>query len=270
MRKIIFTMALGALLLPDYGFTLGLGEIEVTTALNQELNAEIELLSAAPEDVETLIVKLASREEFNRAGIERPYLLSSLKFSSEVRNGVPLIRVTSSKPIREPFLNFLIEIDWPKGHMMREYTILLDPPVFMEQQMAPPRSQEQMRPAAMESRPADSGAATEPQSSSGFRPAMMAAPSVAAAAPVPVPEPAATAPAAVAPTTQTAYYQPPESTRSYQPPGGYRIQQGDTLWSLADAMRPDQTVSIEQMMLAMLRSNPEAFINGNVNGLKKG
>ena len=55
MRKIIFAMAFGALLLPDYGFTLGLGEIEVSTALNQELNAEIELLSAAPEDVETLI-----------------------------------------------------------------------------------------------------------------------------------------------------------------------------------------------------------------------
>ena len=66
MRKIIFALALGAILVPDYGFTLGLGEIEVTTALNQELNAEIELLSAAPEDVETLIVKLASREEFSR------------------------------------------------------------------------------------------------------------------------------------------------------------------------------------------------------------
>ena len=120
MRKIIFALAFGVLLLPDYGFTLGLGEIEVTTALNQELNAEIELLSAAPEDVETLIVKLASREEFNRAGIDRPYMLSSLKFYAEMRGGEPIIRVVSDKPIREPFLNFLVEIDWPKGHMMRE------------------------------------------------------------------------------------------------------------------------------------------------------
>ena len=162
MRKLLFALTFGTLLLPDYGFTLGLGEIEVSTALNQELNAEIELLSAAPEDVETLIVKLASREEFNRAGIDRPYLLSSLRFSAEVRDGVPFIRVTSDKPIREPFLNFLIEIDWPKGHMMREYTILLDPPVFMEQQAPAPSQQEQLRPAAMEtSRPAVSTTAPE-------------------------------------------------------------------------------------------------------------
>ena len=264
MRKFIFALAFGALLLPDYGLTLGLGEIEVSTSLNQELNAEIELLSAAPEDVETLIVKLASREEFIRAGMERPYLLNSLKFNAEMRAGVPIIRVRSDKPIREPFLNFLVEIDWPKGHMMREYTILLDPPVFMGQQA--PVQQEESRPAAMESpRPASTGAVSEPQSSSGFRPSMMPTTQAATAAPVPAPDIQTSQSRPVAVTQVTPAY-----TRSYQPPSGYRIQQGDTLWSLADAMRPDQTVSIEQMMLAMLRSNPEAFINENVNGLKKG
>ena len=265
MRKFIFALAFGALLLPDYGFTLGLGEIEVSTALNQELNAEIELLSAAPEDVETLIVKLASREEFSRAGIERPFLLNALRFSAEINDGVPIIRVTSDKPIREPFLNFLVEIDWPKGHMMREYTILLDPPVFMEQAAPPP--QETSRPAAMEtSRP--SAVMSEPQSDSGFRPAAMAStPAMPAAATAP----SSTVSDVRAMPAQTYEPQPvPAYTRSYEPPGGYRIQPGDTLWSLADAMRPDQSVSIEQMMLAMLRSNPEAFINENVNGLKKG
>ena len=264
MRKIIFALALGAILVPDYGFTLGLGEIEVTTALNQELNAEIELLSAAPEDVETLIVKLASREEFSRAGIDRPYMLNSLRFSAEIRDGVPFIKVTSDKPVREPYLNFLIEIDWPKGHMMREYTILLDPPIFMEQV---PVQQEQMRPAAMESsRSPVSGAMPEPQSSSGFRPTAMAVTaSTTSAVPVPVPSVQADQDQAVAYQATTAYSQ----TYS-QPPGEYRIQKGDTLWSLADSMRPDRSVTIEQMMLAMLRSNPEAFINDNVNGLKRG
>ena len=265
MRKIIFALAFGALLLPDYGFTLGLGEIEVTTALNQELNAEIQLLSAAPEDVETLILKLASREEFIRAGIDRPYMLNSLKFSAETRDGVPFVRVTSDKPVREPFLSFLVEVDWPRGHMMREYTILLDPPVFLEQQA--PAQQEQLRPAAMESSPPAARGVSEPQSSSGFRPAVMGAtattPSAAAA---PAPE------AGVQTTQAQAPYQsaPAYTQTYYQSPGGYRVQQGDTLWSLADAMRPDQSVSIEQMMLAMLRSNPEAFINENVNGLKRG
>lgn len=263
MRKIFVALAFGALLLPDYGYTLGLGEIEVTTALNQELNAEIELISALPEDVETLIVKLASREEFNRAGIDRPYMLNSLKFSAELRNGQPFIRVTSEKPIREPFLNFLIEIDWPKGHMMREYTILLDPPVFMQQPA--PAQQEQMRPAAMESsRPLDSGSTPGPQGDSGFRPAAMgSAATTAPSVPVSVPK-AQTQAMAESSAVVPAY------TQSYQPPSGYRIQQGDTLWSLADSMRPDQSVTIEQMMLAMLRSNPEAFINENVNGLKRG
>ena len=265
MRKIIFALAFGALLLPDYGFTLGLGEIEVTTALNQELNAEIELLSAAPEDVETLIVKLASREEFIRAGIDRPYMLNSLRFTAEMRDGVPFVRVTSDKPVREPFLSFLVEVDWPRGHMMREYTILLDPPVFLEQQA--PAQQEQLRPAAMEASPPAARGASEPQSSSGFRPAVMgAAATTRSAAAVPVPAPGVQTSQAQAP-----YQAAPAYTQSYyQSPGGYRVQQGDTLWSLADAMRPDQSVSIEQMMLAMLRSNPEAFINENVNGLKRG
>jgi len=261
VRKIIFALAFGALLLPDYGFTLGLGEIEVTTALNQELNAEIELLSAAPEDVETLIVKLASREEFIRAGIDRPYMLNSLRFTAETRDGVPFVRVTSDKPVREPFLSFLVEVDWPKGHMMREYTILLDPPVFMGQQA--PAQRDMMRPAAMEASPPVDSRATEPQSNSGFRPAVMGAAATTMSA--------AAVPSEQTTQAQTPYQSAPAYSQTYyQSPGGYRIQQGDTLWSLADSMRPDQSVTIEQMMLAMLRSNPEAFINENVNGLKRG
>ncbi len=133
MRKLMIALAMGlGCLLPLVGHTLGLGEIEVNSALNQELNARIKLLSAVPEDTQNLIVKLATREEFNQAGIDRPFLLQSLKFTTEVKDGVPYIKVTSTKPIREPYLNFLIEIDWPKGHLMREYTILLDPPVFTQ------------------------------------------------------------------------------------------------------------------------------------------
>jgi len=268
VRKIIFALAFGVLLLPDYGFTLGLGEIEVSTALNQELDAEIELLSAAPEDVETLIVKLASREEFNRAGIDRPYMLSSLKFNAEIRDGEPIIRVTSNKPIREPFLNFLVEIDWPKGHMMREYTILLDPPVFMGQQQSPADS-EQMRPAALDSSSAAPTMAPEPQGGDSFRPTAggMASGDVTSA---PVPVPTMRAQAAPSPAAPSRAVVPSYAQTPYQPPQGHRIQPGDTLWSLADALRPDRSVSIEQMMLAMLRTNPEAFINENINGLKKG
>ena len=263
MRKLIFAFAFTAMMLPDYGFTLGLGEIDVYSSLNQELNAEIELLSAVPEETEALIVKLASRDEFSRAGLDRPYMLNSLNFSTVARDGKAFIKITSSKPIREPFLNFLIDVDWPKGHMMREYTILLDPPVFLGEEAAParPAAQESLRPGASMSAPV-TAPVPEPQSRASFRPAMSAQ-ATTTQQPQAQPQPVQQTTTSLAPV-------PVASRTAWQPPGGYRIQQGDTLWSLADSMRPDQSVSIEQMMLAILRTNPESFINENVNGLKRG
>jgi pilus assembly protein FimV len=242
---------------------LGLGEIEVSSALNQKLNANIELLSATPEDTETIIVKLASRKEFSRAGLDRPYLLNDLRFKSEVIDGVPHIKVTSSSPIREPFLNFLVEIDWPNGHLLREYTVLLDPPVFMTQLASPA--------------PATQGGAAD---SSGFRPSSsgstnvvpvvtpgaVASPRPAAGSVAPAPQ---AQPQAVAQTYIPAPYVQQQVTIN-QPPGSYRIKSGDTAWSLANAMMPDQSITVEQMMIAMLRSNPESFIGENINGLKRG
>ncbi len=271
VRKFISALAFGALLIPGYGFTLGMGEIEVNSALNQQLNARIELISSVPEDAETLIVNLASREEFSRAGLDRPYGLTSLRFKPVVEGGQLYIKVTSPKPIREPFLNFLIEVDWPKGHMLREYTILLDPPVFMGQ----PDSGSS-RPAVSQpetAAPAPAQSLNETVQPSGFRPAS----GVAVAAPVPS-APIASEPVQSAPTArQSQTFVPvvaPQQQTSYSSPSGdssdYRIQAGETAWSLADSMRPDQSVSVQQMMLAMLRINPEVFINGNVNGLKKG
>ena len=270
MRKFISALAFGALLIPDYGFTLGMGEIEVNSALNQQLNARIELISSVPEDAETLIVNLASRDEFARAGLDRPYSLSSLKFKPIVEGGQLYIKVTSPKPIREPFLNFLIEVDWPKGHMLREYTILLDPPVFMGQQDSGSTRPDSGRPAVSQpgtAAPAAAQSFTETAQPSGFRPA-----AGATAAPVqsaPAAEPVQSAPA----TSQSQTFAPVVSQQqtSYSSPSGdYRVQAGETAWSLADSMRPDQSVSVQQMMLALLRINPEVFINGNVNGLKKG
>jgi len=274
VRKFISALAFGALLIPDYGFTLGMGEIEVNSALNQQLNARIELISSVPEDAETLIIKLASREEFSRAGLDRPYGLTSLRFKPFVEGGQLYIKVTSPKPIREPFLNFLIEVDWPKGHMLREYTILLDPPVFMGQPDSGSPSQGG-RPAVSQPEtvtPAPAQSFNETVQPSGFRPvggAAVAAP--VESAPI-TSEPVQTEPVATQPQTFVPVVS--QQQTSYSSPSGdssdYRIQAGETAWSLADSMRPDQSVSVQQMMLAMLRINPEVFINGNVNGLKKG
>ena len=265
-RKLLGAVVAAALLLPGSGFTLGLGEIEVNSALNQRLNADIELLSATPEDAEDIIIKLASRKEFTRAGLDRPYLLNDLRFKSEEINGVPYIKVSSASPIREPFLNFLVEIDWPNGHLLREYTVLLDPPVFMTQAASVASSTANQGSDNASSRPT-------PGSSNNvaavLAPAVM--PGVSLSSRPESSEQAADSPASAA--SQSIWAPAPvkqQQASINQPAGSYKINSGDTAWKLAHAMRPDQSITVPQMMIAMLRTNPESFINGNINGLKRG
>lgn len=260
MRKLMIAMAFGAVLLPNQALTLGLGDIEIHSALNQQLDAEIELLSAAEGDTESLIVQLASREEFQRAGLDRPFMLNSIRFSTIIRDGVPFIKLETPKPVREPFLNFLVEVDWPQGHLIREYTLLLDPPIFSDAPSPKP---------SVSSRPAASEMPTMPvtpeppavQDPGGFRPS------------------AVSTPAATTGTTTGTTLSDIDTIETGSSPrhgllpeaaDGYRIQKGDTAWSLAERLRPDSSVSVEKMMLALLRTNPEAFIQENVNGLKRG
>jgi pilus assembly protein FimV len=268
-RKLLGTIIAAALFLPDTGYALGLGEIEVNSALNQKLNADIELLSAVPEDTETIIVKLASRKEFLRAGLDRPYLLNDLRFKSVLINGMPYIKVSSSGPIREPFLNFLVEIDWPNGHLLREYTVLLDPPVFMTEHTSAAAN---VAPATLNNngfRPGSSASnAALPVVTPGV--SVSSRPSSTTQAPVAQVQPGTVSQAPF--TSQTNWIPAPviQQSSSSQPAGSYRIKTGDTAWSLADAMRPDQSITVPQMMVAMLRANPESFINENINGLKRG
>ncbi len=264
-RKLLGAIIAAALFIPETGYTLGLGEIEVNSALNQKLKADIELLSAVPEDTETIIVKLASRKEFARAGLDRPYLLNDLRFKSVVINGVPYINVSSSSPIREPFLNFLVEIDWPNGHLLREYTVLLDPPVFMTEHNSTAAN---VTPSGSDNssfRPGLSGSnstvpVVTPGTSVSSRPASTAQDQPNTVSQVPS-------------TNQTSWIPAPviQQQSAINPAAGsYKIKTGDTAWSLADAMRPDQSITVPQMMIAMLRANPESFINENINGLKRG
>lgn len=123
------------LLLPGQLLSLGLGEIEVDSALNQPLNAQINLISARADELEEMRVELAPANVFDRVGVPRPYFLTQLIFKAvSLPNGGTAIRVTSKDPVREPFLTFLVEVTWPKGRLLREYTVLLDPPEFAQQQ----------------------------------------------------------------------------------------------------------------------------------------
>ena len=131
MRKLATAAAVSLALASSGAFGLGLGEIEMQSALNQRLEAEIQLTSVEPGELEGMIVQLASPEAFARAGIERSSVLTDLRFSVDQSSGNPVIKIESTSPVVEPFLNFLVEVDWPQGRMVREYTVLLDPPVFV-------------------------------------------------------------------------------------------------------------------------------------------
>lgn len=118
----------GVLTWSTASLALGLGDITVHSALNQPLRADIALVDVGGVSESELAVRLASADEFGRAGIERVFFLNDLKFTPILRGNRNMIRVTSSKPVNEPFLNFLVQLDQPNGHLLREYTVLIDPP----------------------------------------------------------------------------------------------------------------------------------------------
>jgi pilus assembly protein FimV len=112
-------------------FAVGLGSLQSKSALNEPFSGRIEILGATADDFDTLKASLASPAQFQRAGIDLLPVLSTLRFSIEdTGSGKDYITVTSREPIREPFLNFLLEVNWLNGRLVREYTILLDPPLY--------------------------------------------------------------------------------------------------------------------------------------------
>lgn len=128
MRTLLLLVAVVFGCLTSTAYGLGLGELELKSALNQRFSAEIKLTNIRGLEVEEILPNLASQEDFNRVGVERNYLLTDLRFTVTPNDrGEMVIIVTSSKPIIEPFLNFIVEVLWPTGRILREYTVLLDP-----------------------------------------------------------------------------------------------------------------------------------------------
>jgi len=160
-RKLaILVAAVGITVLPSFVYGLGLGAIKLNSSLSEILDAEIDLIAATSSDVGDLKVKLASNDAFLRAGIDRTSLLNSLRFTVKRHNtGKYFIKITSRQPIREPFLNFLLEINWKNGRMLREYTMLIDPPGRRVQQVqqstiqAPETSEVEAAPVMQEESP---------------------------------------------------------------------------------------------------------------------
>ncbi|WP_146201292.1 FimV/HubP family polar landmark protein [Leucothrix arctica] len=281
-----------ALSYPGISWGLGLGEIESASSLNQPFKAKIDLLSINGADIRNLNVKVASPSIFRRVGIDRPAYLNGLRFRSVMENGKPVIVVSSSQPVQEPFINFLLEVSWPKGQLLKEYTVLLDPPVLMQPgtsvaasntagvRAEPARAVQQPRQAAStgsaaqqatraqmqrqrviaEQRQRDANAQRRQQALQQQRQraqASQAAPQQNSDGLRRPGKPIAQRSAAATTTRNT------NGSRTY------RVRSGDTLYKVA-ARTGYQGVRTEQMMMALFEANPTAFRKRNINNLKAG
>jgi len=212
----------------------GLGKLTVLSGLGQPLRAELDI-GAAKDELAGMTARLAPQDVFRQAGVDFASVLLDLRFAVEKRaGGQAVVKVTSSKPINEPFLDFLVELNWPAGRLVREYTFLLDPPEIAVKQAARPvaeaRIVETVRGGgAVEDRPA---------------------PAKAASRPTPAPKVAAEPKAADGANTRV-------------------VQAGETLRKIAGETKYDG-VSLEQMLVGLFQNNPDAFIGQNVNRLKAG
>ena len=229
--------------LPLAAYAAGLGKVTVFSALGQPLRAEVEL-SASREELSGMKAQLASPEAFKQAGLDYATTLIGIKFSIDKRaNGQSIIKLSSDKPINDPFVDMLLELNWPSGRLVREYTFLLDPPEVAAKAAAPV--------ASAVARPlAPSKPVAEPVS----RPAV-----VEERPPV---KPEASKPRVQEPAKQVA-----EGGDSR---GDTReVKRGDTLNKIASAVKPEG-VSLDQMLVGLFRANQDAFDGGNMNRLKSG
>ncbi|MEN9848291.1 MAG: hypothetical protein RL368_1031, partial [Pseudomonadota bacterium] len=121
MRKLGMILASMSTLFSLDTYALGLSNIEVGSKLNEPLNAKINILSIPKGDIDNINILIPTEEAFRRAGLERPRILDTLKFTIEpVTKTEAVIRVSTTQPLKEPFLNFLIEVNWPSGRILRE------------------------------------------------------------------------------------------------------------------------------------------------------
>lgn len=231
----------------------GLGKLTVLSALGQPLHAEIELTAVSKDEVSSLAPRLASVEAYKQANIDFNPVLFQFRFAVEQRGGRHFIRVTSNQPINEPFVDMLMELGGGSTRLVREYTFLLDPADLKSSQSPQVAAPTIMSPAPLARRESESASSTARNSvqqpavegTSSEKPGGRAGKSSRhAVAPVAGGEPAN------------------DATE-------YKVRSGDSLAKIAGEFKP-QGVSLDQMLVALYRANPDAFVGKNMNRLRAG
>jgi pilus assembly protein FimV len=233
MQKLAAILALIISLLTLKVYALGLGHIQVSSKLNEPLQAKIDVLSIPKGATSAIKVNLASPSAFRRAGIERPYVLTSIQFAVVPNtNTSATIQLTTYEPIKEPFINFLIEVSWPSGRILREYTVLLDPPLYKKKVPT-------ITPTSYSSKTARSSVNK-------------------------------TSTRASRKTRKTTRKTTKRRRKTVPRDGGsYKVAKNDTLWQIAIDTRPQGT-SVSEHMNNIFTANPNAFIRDNRNLIKAG
>ena len=234
---------------------MALGRMIVQSPLGAPLRAEVEVLEISKEESESLKVGLGSAEAFKAAGMEINAALADVKVTLQRRaNGRAFLQLSGSRPVNEPFMDMVLEANWKAGRVTRDYTLLFDPPSLRATAPAP------ITPIVI---PAPAAAAAPAPNAPMVRSEPAAAPVVADTAPATAPPKAPLAPvrSAAAPSPAAS----PAEARNDR----VRVKRGDTAGTIAANNLP-ASVSLDQMLVAMLRANPQAFIKGNVNRIKAG
>lgn len=256
LRKLAVALLSAGVMLPGLGHALAVKDVQTKSALGEPYSAEVELTELGDLNADEIRVSLATQEDFDRLGIERVYFLSELQFEVVVNaGGRSYIKVTTSKPVREPYLDYVVRIAWPGNTRLQEITALLDPPVVTE--AAAPAVEQAVSSAGSEAPPA-----IEPLEE------VVAEPAPATDAPAPV----VSTPAKKEQPAASVQPEPAEDAAAPSPApqaDSYRTRSGDTMARIAQQFRPDGA-STNQTMVAIQQANPKAFAEGNINQLKRG
>lgn len=284
LRKSVVFLALLFCSVAPSVYALGLGNVTVESALNQPLRVRIEILQLGDTRLQDVSVQMASVADFQRFNIDRVSFLSEIRFNVASSPNGNFVTLTSNQIVREPYLSFILDTRWPSGRLLSEHTILLDLPVFNDQQQAQTRIQAPISPVRPIPRAASQPAVTPAQAvtptATEPEPTVEATPEPAAeteavsveelaAEPAAEPDPVATepepAPVAVEPEPT-----PIVATPEPAAPESIATSANETLTEIALRVRPNNAVTMQQTMLAIQRLNPNAFIGGNINRMRAG
>lgn len=289
MRKsqIKLLLVVGALMLSTTVSAVGMGGINVSSALGQPLKADIELVAVTKAEKSSLVARIASPEAYKSAGLEYPFG-NKFKFQVESRtDGEPYLKVSSVQPINDPFVTILVELTWSSGKLLREYTFLLDPPGYVPEQPAQAVVQA-VAPAVQIAASGASAALAEAETASGVPvtpaetalgvpPASLETPATSGVPAAPTeattasgvpsaPAEAAAKPAIAAPvtggvTTGSLVVQPNKEWLVVHP--------GDTMTKIAEQYKLAD-ISLERMLIALYRANVDEFEGKNINRIRAG